>query len=376
MPSNPDPSNSGKFSRPIDAPSLPPWSRASEVAPQPQVLVPAPMPPDETPTLSGEAFPAAPESEDPRELARRLAQEAKQKALARKGGSQEEPMRTDDPRDLARRLAEEAKRRLNPGLPPEPEPEPEPSVTSWDQPAAALDDPGFERPDEPSMPVFSESVFPRGVTQPVHDAPTDDTDPDPGPDADPDPEPPPDLPTTFARGRSLAERAAAVQPRTGLSAAEALAAARLAEMQAQAKPAARPAPAAAPSAHAAPAPAPRPAAPAPAPRPTPAAAAPPSAPPAGFADLLPGATIEPPIAVSQPEVFRALWRAHRARALHDRQLELVATASVLLDAADRGARIVAARATIGGRTWAVWLDADRGVLLGAAQPPEVYLAGL
>ncbi len=413
MPSNPDPSNSGKFSRPIDAPSLPPWSRAAEErTPQP-ALLPAPVPPeptdDETPTLSGDTFPvaevvaaevrAAEPSEDPRELARRLAQEAKQKALARK---EEEPMRTDDPRELARRLAEEAKRRLNPSAaPPPPAPDPEPSITAWDQPVVSPDfatDPGeYDAVAEPSLPVFRDQVFPSGVDEPSVDEPSDggptDGDGFDGPSSyDPDPEPPPDLPTQFARGRSLAERAAGTQPRQGMSAMEALAAARLAEAQAK-KPAPAPRPAApAPPSRPAPAQsavaqpaaaqpaAARPAAPQPAPSPQPAqrprAVADPADAASVFAELLPGASVEPPIQVSQLDVFRALWRAHRARAQHDQVIELVATASVLLDAAERGAHLSAARVTMGGTTWAAWIDLDRRVLLGVAKPAEVYLAGL
>lgn len=415
MPSNPDPSNSGKFSRPIDAPSLPPWSRAAEERTPHPALVPAPAPPepsdDETPTLSGDAFPVTavlaaeglaaeapaaptPRPDDPRELARRLAQEAKQKALARK---EEEPMRTDDPRELARRLAEEAKRRLNPSAaPPPPAPDPEPSITAWDQPVVSPDfttDPGeYDAVAEPSLPVFRDQVFPRG-DEPLVDEPSDggptDGDGFDGPAADdPDPEPPPDLPTQFARGRSLAERAAGTQPRQGMSAMEALAAARLAEAQAKkpqaAAPAPRPAaqPAPRPVAPAAQPAAARPAAPVPGtvtvaqPAPRPRAVADPADAASVFAELLPGASVEPPIQVSQLDVFRALWRAHRARAQHDQVIELVATASVLLDAAERGAHLAAARVTMGGATWAAWIDLDRRVLLGVAKPAEVYLAGL
>lgn len=403
MPSNPDPSNSGKFSRPIDPPSLPPWSRGAEERTPPPALAPAPLPADdETPTLSENQFsaeelaavqaavasppPAPPRSEDPRELARRLAAEAKQKALARK---EEEPMRTDDPRELARRLAEEAKRRLNPGLAAAP-PDPEPSITAWDAPRPEPDggDPGgYEPVDEPSLPVFRQEVLPS------HDDPT--TDPDafgaadddaPGAAYDPDPEPPPDLPTRFAApSRSLAERAAASAPKkSGMSAMEALAAARLAEAaEAAPRPAPKPRPTPPPAPVAAQAPAPAaPAAAPPAPEPAGATAArhvrptPPAEPASVFAELLPGASVEAPILVTQREVFRALWRAHRARAAHEHDLVLVATASVVLDAAERGASLAAARVTVAGVAWAAWVDLDRRVLLGVARPPEVYLAGL
>ena len=112
-----------------------------------------------------------------------------------------------------------------------------------------------------------------------------------------------------------------------------------------------------------------------------AEAAPPSLlrdPTALIAGLLPGANIETPIAVSNPAVFRALWQAHRARALHDKDYSRVATASVLLDAIDRipAGQMAAAKVTMDDGTWAVWVDASRGTLLGVAAPADIFMAGL
>jgi hypothetical protein len=97
-----------------------------------------------------------------------------------------------------------------------------------------------------------------------------------------------------------------------------------------------------------------------------------------LAAQLPGARAERPIPVSNADVFRALWLAHRARALHEGDGALLATASVLVDAIDRlpAGRLFAARVSLGGDTWAAWVDTDRGVLLGLVRPAEVYLAGL
>jgi hypothetical protein len=133
---------------------------------------------------------------------------------------------------------------------------------------------------------------------------------------------------------------------------------------------------------------PRAAAPAAAPEPAPAPKKPkkPAAPPpaldadaaagplGAFQRLVPSAVLGPSIPVTRHEVFKALWRAHRARAQSDADLPLLATAVALLDAIDRTA-IVAVRAEIGDESWAVWLD-ETGRLLGAAQPADVYLAGL
>ncbi|MCA9489898.1 MAG: hypothetical protein KC621_08240 [Myxococcales bacterium] len=70
MPSNQDPSNSGKFSRPMDPPALPPWASQPPEPPLPP-LTPAPMP-DETPTLKGDAMPEVP-TEPPADVAEAIA---------------------------------------------------------------------------------------------------------------------------------------------------------------------------------------------------------------------------------------------------------------------------------------------------------------
>jgi hypothetical protein len=316
----------------------------------------------------------------------------------------EDPVRPDDPRELARRLAEEAKKRMaNPRSGEKsaaafPVTDPEP--TSWETRSPSAPVPEFERITDPGpapyglgAPEPTDDTVHGGSGSAAADAQPDEEpydpgayDPgayDPGPDEpyDPDPEPPPDLPTQFAKGRSLAERAAPVKSApVRMTASEALAAARLAEAEAEAGQrarASRPAP-----------PPPKPAAPVSVPpqQAAPALAASRAAAPAPsgrlpdaslvFAELLPQAQIEAPIPVTQLDVFRALWRAHRARATHDGALELVATSSVLLSAVEHGARLAAARVTVNGVTWATWVDLDRRVLLGAARPAEVYLAGL
>ncbi len=96
-----------------------------------------------------------------------------------------------------------------------------------------------------------------------------------------------------------------------------------------------------------------------------------------LAEQLPGARAGSIGPIANVDVFRALWRAHRARALHEGDGQLVATASVLLDAIDRvpSGRLQEARVTLGTEMWAAWIDAERGVLLGMARPADVYLSG-
>jgi len=205
----------------------------------------------------------------------------------------------EDPRELARRLAEEAKKRLR---------------TNGAEPPAA-----------------------------------------------PAPPPPPE--------RSLEERAG---PGRTKSALEALESAREAERKRATPP---------PSAMTPPTTQRRPGTPAPSPTPR---AADPAARASAYAqsperivlEQLPGARADRISPVTKPDVFRALWRAHRARALHEGDGQLVATASVLLDAIDRlpTGRLHEARVTLGTEVWAAWIDADRSVLLGMARPADVYLS--
>ncbi len=99
---------------------------------------------------------------------------------------------------------------------------------------------------------------------------------------------------------------------------------------------------------------------------------------AAIARVAPGATVLEVVPLTNTLVFRALWTAHRARAWATRDLALLATAAVLLDAVDRvpAGHLVAVRANVGGRLVAAWVDTSRGVVLGLTEPPEVYLAGL
>lgn len=115
-------------------------------------------------------------------------------------------------------------------------------------------------------------------------------------------------------------------------------------------------------------------APAPAPAPAPRATGRSAVP--AVSEALPGAEVETSAPVENVEVFRAVWRAHRSRAAHQRDLALVATASVLLDAIERVPRgaLLACAVRFGAERVAAWVDADRGVLLAVASPPEVYLS--
>jgi len=76
-------------------------------------------------------------------------------------------------------------------------------------------------------------------------------------------------------------------------------------------------------------------------------------------------------------VFTVLWQAHRARGQHSDDVNLMITASTLLDAIKRlpPGRLVAAEVRIAGELYAAWVDLDRGGVLAAIQPPSVYLTG-
>lgn len=94
--------------------------------------------------------------------------------------------------------------------------------------------------------------------------------------------------------------------------------------------------------------------------------------------MIPGATVLQQAPVANAEVFRALWRAHLARGQQEHDVRIVSLSALLLEALDRLSpdRIVSVRVSIAGETWGVWVDRDRSLLLGAAQPADVYLAGL
>lgn len=204
--------------------------------------------------------------------------------------------------------------------------------------------------------------------------------------------PPPAAPAEAPKKTSLADRAG--QIRKPMSAKEALAAAIAAENQAATDPAAQPRVAASPRppsrtvtpdgpvsrpATARPAPASAPARPAPASATSAPAAADVARAASLVATLLPGAKLEgAPIPVVQADVFRALWQAHRVRALHEKDWALVSTASVLVDAVDRvtPGHLFAVRVQLDGQPRAVWLDLERKALLGIVGTPEIYLAGL
>lgn len=99
---------------------------------------------------------------------------------------------------------------------------------------------------------------------------------------------------------------------------------------------------------------------------------------AAITRIAPGAEVFEVVPLNNALVFRALWTAHRARAWATKDLGLLATAAVLLDAVDRvpAGHLVGVRANVGGRLVAAWVDTSRGVVLGLTEPPEVYLAGL
>ncbi|MFT4622004.1 MAG: hypothetical protein ACI8PZ_000656 [Myxococcota bacterium] len=284
------------------------------------------------------ALGARPPAEAPRELAKRLAAEA----MARRDAAKP----AEDPRDLARRLAAEAmakretqaqKSGLASAAPP-------PGRVVAEVPAA----PKKRRKKKKKAPS-SETASP-GLAGAV---------------------PPPEAAAAAPRP-SLAARASQAPV---MSAQEALAAALAAESSSP--PAAATPTAKGPSKtkkrrRAAPE----------APAATPAAA---PAPPADQFDaggvvisVFSGAEIRRTIEVTNREVFRALWFAHRARAVHEGDLGLVSTSSVLIDAADRlgDGCLSAVRVRLSDRDHAMWVDTSRGVLLGVASPPEIYLAGL
>ncbi|HHO49692.1 MAG TPA: hypothetical protein ENK18_02200 [Deltaproteobacteria bacterium] len=93
--------------------------------------------------------------------------------------------------------------------------------------------------------------------------------------------------------------------------------------------------------------------------------------------MVPGAAVIQQATVANADVFRALWRAHLARGQAEQDVRIIATAASLLEALDRlgPSQIVAARISLAGQEWGAWIDLERSLLLGAAQPAEVYLAG-
>ena len=82
--------------------------------------------------------------------------------------------------------------------------------------------------------------------------------------------------------------------------------------------------------------------------------------------------------IADRAVFRALWKAHRARAKADGDIGLLVTADVLLDAANRvpSGALHALHILSDGRPYAAWVDGDRQVMLGVTPTPDIFLAGL
>jgi hypothetical protein len=77
-------------------------------------------------------------------------------------------------------------------------------------------------------------------------------------------------------------------------------------------------------------------------------------------------------------VLNALWQAHKARAQATGDLAVFVTAGVIVDASQRvgPSGLAVGEATVGGASYAAFVDVERGVLLGLVQPAAVYLAGL
>ncbi len=362
--------------RPIDAP-LPPWTGRPDDLPDPAQLDRGRNGDDEeTPTLTNEDLPSpagavsaettdwvkdsAP-TEDPRAMARRLAEEAKRRI-------REKAAAAAAPASGALAAAAPAPGALASVAPPPVADPAAPLAPTAAAPVAAAEDPRAM-----AKRLAEEAKERMGITQPPTAAPAPKARPVAA--APPAAQPPKPLARRAARGG-------------GLSAADALKAARARERTPPptprtAKPAPRttassrsPVDTAQPTASPVAAPAARSA--------PPAAAAPPSTPAtlpdpsAAILSLVPGAAVEPPVHMRSPEVFRALWRTHRTRAQHEGNVPLAATASVLLEAVNRlpAGHLVAARITVGDQVWAVWADIGGQVLLGAAQPADIYLAGL
>ncbi len=222
-------------------------------------------------------------SEDPRELARRLAEEAKQRHQASSAPA-------EDPRELARRLAEEAKQRAAQAAPPDAE----------DESGRLVEEAGTGRPLTAAEALERARSARKSGTAPSGKGGTGGT---------------PRAPSPHAEGD--------LEPTVAIPGGTAVVVSRL------------------------------------------------------VTGLVPEGSVLTQEPIHQVEVFRALWRAHLARGRQDQDLQLVALANALLDAVDRlpAGRIVAARVALSGAEWAVWVDLDRTVLIGAAQPADVYLAG-
>jgi hypothetical protein len=332
--------------QPLGVPPEDPRELARRLAAEAKAKIAAKTRPPEPPPAEPAPAPAAapqPPAEDPRELAKRLAAEAKARTLRTPAPA---PVRaTEDPRELAKRLAAEAKARQNTGQ-PQPSPVPPPEATPAPAPKASKpsETPTVRKPKAPK--AKPKQAPPAGKALSAKEI----------------------LEAALRGNTAPPERSPAPPPAPAPEAAPAPA--RAPEVAAAPAPAPAPAPAAS-----APAPAPQPSVVAPPPAPPPTLGAPPAA---VILDLLPGAAVEAPLPVERPDVFQAVWRAHRTRALHERDFASVAMASVLIDAADRVplGKLVGARVTLHGEAVAVFADVERKCLLAVLAPAEVYLAGL
>jgi hypothetical protein len=94
--------------------------------------------------------------------------------------------------------------------------------------------------------------------------------------------------------------------------------------------------------------------------------------------ILPGIQVIRTVPVTQVAVFGALWQAHRARALHEADLNLAVSASVLIDAVGRvpSGHLVGCEVTLKGTSFAAFVDTARGAVLALVETPSIYLAGL
>jgi len=297
--------------------------------------------------------PQAPPPEQPAEIAKRLAQEARERLAAQKAAA-----------------PPSAAPKASPAAPPPPASPPAAGLS------AAAPPPKAARPAAPPPPpARNEDDYdtqrdlgdgPDPVVATAEDFGTLD-------DGAPVPPPAP-LP-------GLAARKLPPPPgkKAKVTAAEALASALQAEQAPAATPQPRPrkaAPSLPPRSAAPPAPAPEAQA-------APAPARPPARKRAGdptsiVRDALPGAEVIRQVPVTKAEVFRALWSAHRARAQHEGDATLAVTATLLLDTVDRAplGTLLAVRVRHGDAEWAGWIDLTRGVLVGVARPADIYLAGL
>jgi hypothetical protein len=95
-------------------------------------------------------------------------------------------------------------------------------------------------------------------------------------------------------------------------------------------------------------------------------------------DLVPNAHIHRTLTVSNPDVFTALWRAHRVRAAHEGNLAVVGVACALLHAVQQlpNGKLTAVHLELEGASFAAWVDTVSGTLLGVVEPADLYLAGL